>query len=71
MSQVSTRNLGKYLKLVKNLEVSVYEQQMVLSSLNRQIVNTYSQKEFAQKKHMIHLWDGCFCAVFGALLFWL
>jgi len=50
VSQVSTRNLGKYLKLVKNLEVSVYEQQMVLSSLNRQIVNTYSQKEFAQKK---------------------
>lgn len=44
MGNVNSGNLMKYITFVKNLEVSLYEQQKVLDSLNNGIVTTYSKK---------------------------
>lgn len=49
MGRISSGNLMNYITFVKNLEVSIYEQQRVLASLNKGIVTRYSGKEFKQK----------------------
>lgn len=49
MEKISGGKLMSYISFVKNLEVSIYEQQKVLASLNNGIVTTYSTKEFRKK----------------------
>lgn len=73
MGNVNSGNLMKYITFVKNLEVSLYEQQKVLDSLNNGIVTTYSKKKL--KKKTIHepllimLFCGCwFCSFVSAFI---
>lgn len=52
MGRTNNGNLMNYITFVKNLEVSIYEQQRVLASLNKGIVTKYSGKEFKQKDNV-------------------
>lgn len=73
MGRISSGNLMSYITFVKNLEVSIYEQQRVLASLNNGIVTTYSGKEFKRKDYVNQsLWERllfwCFIGPFSAIL---
>lgn len=72
MGRTSNRNLMDYITFVKNLEVSVYEQQSVLSNLNNGIITTYCGEQYAERKGHLDsgmcLLAGNFFGVLGGIL---
>lgn len=60
MGRISSGNLMNYITFIKNLEVSVFEQQRVLDSLQNGIVTSYSKKDFKEKEKHISLLAGLF-----------
>lgn len=52
MGRIGSENLMDYITFVKNLEVSIYEQQRVLTSLNNGIVTRYWGRETREKVHI-------------------